>query len=272
MERVRNFIRFDKKRLPVIARNPYKWSKVPMGQQTRKRQTVVKWDKVLTSNDKPGLFRLVYNLNNNHDKQISIAIHPDIDAQPLLTLSKVGFQGIKLCLDEWNQIISHKNYIENHLKGVSTQNVNREDGIQISAYTTIQFFYINQTPLVSFGPGNVTPPETKGGTNSVCLSLNSWNDLIKISSCVSYAMQCRQKWIEHVQSLITCVTDEYEIQCKEPSHDVCGLEESNILLDKAFNVVLQQKLSNFDVNKFDVMICLLELRCYYSSLFISDFM
>jgi hypothetical protein len=84
----------------------------------RKHYQNIKWDTPVTADiDKPRLFRVLYSLNGKQDKQISIALHPDIDDQPLLTFSKRGYRGVKLTVDEWNQIMNHKETIEKHLRG-----------------------------------------------------------------------------------------------------------------------------------------------------------
>jgi hypothetical protein len=210
----------------------------------------------LNNSISPGLFRVAYLLNGNQDKQISVAIYPDLNDLPLITLSKCGFQGVKLTAAEWEQIISYKECIELHLKGTG----NTITSLDLGPYTRIKFFYSFGTPIVSIGPGDVTPPTNRGGSTTVCLSLTTWDDIIKVTSCINYAIKCREVWSPIIKNVYETIAREFTTTYKEPLDvDICGNNDvRQVVLDKVINDVLSN--SKCEEKSFDLTMCLLETR------------
>jgi hypothetical protein len=91
--------------------------------------------------------------------------------------------------------------------------------------------------------------------------------LVNLSSSISYALQCRQKWGKFIKTIVNDISDEFNKQINS-NQDVCGLNENEMHLNGAFNVILEKHLNANADNTFDVTLCLLELRMYYSNLFI----
>lgn len=213
------------------------------------------------------LLKCTYLLSKNYVNSITVGNYPNLSPEPLITLNKGIYLGLMLTIDEWELFLTLKPIIENHFE--KNTKANEQKKFEIGPYSVVKLIKSHSgEPLITIGPGNVTPPQERGGYTVVCFNIYAWYTLMDLLLSINYAINVRKTWSPYVQELYEIILESFHE--KYTNTDVCGLDSMRTeTLELVLNNVLSEKINSYE-HLFDVTQFVLEFKKYYSDVIFNE--
>lgn len=200
------------------------------------------------------IFRVIFPINKCGSKQIILALDPSLDFQPVITVGKPGWSGVRLTLDAWLTLRGMADNISKFFNGELDASLYTNSIVQLGSTEKISFKHNWGKNLLQISEGQ----EHDSLINNVTIAKTTWDGLLNILPCINHELVNLEMWqpillelfVTYVKKIKQCFPqdmfgsdsqlhqNDYEAIVKQitlDSLDFTQASDTNMDIQKAFN-------------------------------------